>query len=231
MLAHTRHASLALHFLLPVALFAGCVVTTADDTDTDVGQAGGSGPASSSTTTTTSASSGGGEGGGGGGGEGGGGGCVDAIGTGQTVAACDELNIAPAQGASQQCGDGRDELPIGYRLCKGGFSIFAAGHAEDLVACLAAIGVQDACDAAPAQSCFDEMFNDACTRANIAEACNVIATSCAANDTFDAGQCALDLNPFSADGLAQLQTCFNGQPDTVSCQTAYDDCYGQIVSF
>ncbi|MGK4001292.1 hypothetical protein WMF31_01605 [Sorangium sp. So ce1036] len=248
MLARHRHRFLALTLALPAAIHAGCVVRAAD-TDNDVEQT--TGPGVTSTTSTTGGGYGGdggydgeggyggdggydGEGGqGGDGGQGGEGGqdgaCVPEWDGDLTVEACDELNISPAQGATRQCGDTRDEDPIGYRLCTRGFAIFGPGHAADLVDCLSDIGVQDACDQAPAEACLNRMYANACT-GQAAATCDAIVVGCN-SQPFDVDQCERQLNPLSDAGVDELVGCINETDLNVSCQQAYDDCYRYVMSF
>ncbi|WP_438002488.1 hypothetical protein WMF26_44795 [Sorangium sp. So ce185] len=244
MLARHRYSFFALTLILP-AVVGGCVVTSAD-TDNDPEQTTGPG-------VTHSSSAGGGEGGEGGqggdggeggqggdggeggqggeGGEGGGGACIEAGSSTVTVAACERLNIAPAQGATSQCGEGRDEEPIGYRLCKRAFTLFAPSHAADLVDCLGDIGVQYACDIEPAQECLTEMYENACPNQALTT-CNEIADDC--DESFNPGQCAADLNPFTNAGVDELIECMNDgfeADENLTCRAAYTDCYQTVMSF
>lgn len=239
MLARHRHSFLALTLILP-ALYGGCVVTTGEDTDNDVDQTTGSGVSTSSSTGGGDGGQGGdggegGEGGqGGDGGEGGEGGeggseaCIEDSDGNLTVAACDELNIAPAQGATSQCGDNGDEEPIGYRFCKHGFAIFAPGHAADLVDCLSDIGVERACDLDPVQGCMNRTYANACPNQAV-EICDLISDSCDAG-AFDVATCAADLNPFNATAEEDLVECMNADL-SLSCQDAYNACYREALSF
>jgi hypothetical protein len=214
-------------------LMGACIIkstTTDDDTHT-------------TTTTTTTPTGEGGSGGsvvtGGSGGTGGqistggsgGVSCVDATGSGVTAAACDEMNITPVAhgGQAMGCGPNYDEDGPGYVVCVRGFEIYTAGQAEDLQACLALIGVEDTCDEAVATACVEQMYNDACPRQDIVDACAGIQTQCGA-DPFDAEQCAADLNPFSDAGLDEMTACINSQPVEMSCQDAYDACIQTVAS-
>jgi hypothetical protein len=213
------------------AMLAGaCVITSTTTNDT------------STTTTHTNEGAGGsipagGAGGTGGqisaGGAGGGGGaaCVSATGTGVTTAACEDMNITPPpNGQSMLCvAPDYDQPPPGYLVCNRGFEIYTAGQAEDLQACLAQIGVQDACDEALVLACIDQMYNDGCIQADVVTYCTGIATACDP-DPFDADQCAADLNPFGEAGLAELTTCFNDADPTLTCQQAYDTCFTTVAS-
>ena len=223
MLARHRSAFLALCFLVPAAL-AGCTVkdtetetpinTTADATSSSSGGQGGNGGD-------------GGTGGGTGGTGGTGGGtteCVDAQGTGQTAGACDEMNIAPAQGATQ-CGA---EGGPGYRTCGRGFVIFNPGQAEYLYSCLSTIGVQNACDVPPVQDCITKMYETACASTEIPAACESMSMQCGG---LDVATCTTDLNPFSAAGLQEIVDCINNSDPNLTCQEAYDACYPQVMSF
>ncbi|WP_437617222.1 hypothetical protein WMF20_43960 [Sorangium sp. So ce834] len=241
MLARHRHSFFALTLILP-AVHGGCVVTSAD-TDNDPDQTTGAG-------VTTGSSTGGGDGGEGGeggdwgeggqggdggeggqggeGGEGGGAACIEAGNSAVTADACERLNIAPAQGATSQCGDDRDEEPIGYRLCKRAFLLFARSHAADLADCLGDIGVQYACDLEPAQDCLTEMYENACPNQALT-ICDGIADQC--DESFNEGQCAADLNPFSAAGVDELVECINEADENLTCGAAYRDCYETVMSF
>ncbi|WP_437283728.1 hypothetical protein WME90_41280 [Sorangium sp. So ce375] len=238
MLARHRPSFLALSLLLP-AVFTGCVVTTAD-TDNDVEQTSGPGVTHGSTTSggdgghdgsTTSGGDGGQGGsttGGGDGGQGGGDACIEASDGNLTVDDCEDLNIAPAQGATSQCGPNRNEEPSGYALCKRGFAIFAPGHAADLVDCLSDIGVQNACDEDPPQQCVSRIYLNACPDQAVA-ICNVISGSCDAG-TFDAASCAKDMNPINTATQEDVVECMNNNLD-VTCQQAYDTCFGEVLYF
>ncbi|WP_437646374.1 hypothetical protein [Sorangium sp. So ce362] len=240
MLARHRHSFLALTLILP-ALYGGCVVTT-EDTDNDVDQATGSGVSTSSSTGGGDGGEGGqggdggdgGEGGQGGdggdggeGGQGGTGACVEAEDAAVTVADCDDLNIAPAQGATSQCGDTRDQVPFGYAVCKRAFAIYAESHVEDLLDCLSDIGVERACDDPPVNACVKRMYDNACTGQSVGD-CDVIASSCG-TDPFDAATCAAQLNPISEAGFTELVECMNDNLD-VTCQQAYDGCLVEVIS-
>jgi len=214
-------------------LMGACIIkstTTDDDTHT--------------TTTTTTPTGEGGSGGsiatGGSGGVGGeistggsgGASCVDATGSGMTVAACDQMNITPEThgGAATGCvAPNYDQDPPGYLVCVRGFEIYNDGQVEDLQACLASIGVQDACDEALATGCVDQMYNDACPRQEIVDACNTMQAQCDP-DPFDAAQCAGDLNPFSDAGLTELTDCINNADPGLTCQEAYDLCFQTVAS-
>ncbi|WP_437555604.1 hypothetical protein WME97_42675 [Sorangium sp. So ce367] len=238
MLARHRHSFLALTFILP-AIYTGCVVTT-EDTDNEVDQTVGPGVTHGSTSSGGDGGDGGqggtgGDGGTGGtggtGGQGGTGGsdaCIEASDGNLTVAACDELNISPAQGATSQCGANRDEDPIGYGLCKHGFAVFSSGHAADLVDCLSDIGVERACDVDPVQACMNRTYANACPH-QADEICDTISDFCDAG-TFDTAKCAAQMNPLNRDAADDLVACMNDNPN-VSCQEAYDACYEEIMAF
>ena len=156
--------------------------------------------------------------------------CVDATGTGVAVSACDDMNITPPpQGQSMLCGQNFDQPPPGYLVCQRGFSIYTAGQAEDLQACLAQIGVQDACTDELVIACVDQMYNAACTQQDVIDFCNGIATSCNP-DPFDAGTCASDLNPFGQAGLSDITDCINNADPGLTCQEAYDQCFQTVAS-
>jgi hypothetical protein len=155
--------------------------------------------------------------------------CVGSDGVG-TVSRCEELNIAPSQGATKQCGVNKDELPPGYNLCLRGYSLFTNGSADELQSCLALIGVQNECDIPPVQDCVDQMFADACVAPEVADNCQSIATKCA-GEAFDVTKCADDLRPFSNDGLTEILNCFSVSDPKLTCQQAYDSCYDQVFTF
>jgi hypothetical protein len=156
--------------------------------------------------------------------------CVDATGTGVSVSACDDMNITPPpQGQSMLCGQNYDQPPPGYLVCQLGFGIYTAGQAEDLAACLAQIGVEDACTEELVVACVDQTYNDACTQQDVIDYCDGIATTCEP-DPFDAGQCASDLNPFGQAGLSEINDCINNADPNLTCQEAYDLCFQTVAS-
>ncbi|AUX47890.1 hypothetical protein SOCE26_094160 [Sorangium cellulosum] len=247
-----RHRLLALTLIFPAAAYGGCVITS-------------DGPDDPLDPPTTSSTSSGGDGGWGGddgdggdggwggddgdggdggwggddGGDGGGGSdtgaCIAAGNSTVDVEACEDLAIAPASGAHAQCGEDRDEEPIGYRLCKRAFTLFAPSHAADLVDCLSDIGVQYECDIEPVQECLTEMYENACPNQAL-ELCNEITEQCIdlEDETFNPGQCAVDLNPFSDAGVTELGDCMNegfGADENLTCRAAYTDCYQIVMSF
>lgn len=176
----------------------------------------------SSSTSTTSTTTGTG---------GGGGACVDGTGTGQTDAVCDELQITPVShgGPASMCGAAFDLDPLGHASCHGVFPIWKSGQAEDLVDCLALIGVQDACQDQLVQDCVSEVYDAACDDPFIGETCQGIADVCGA-DPFDAAGCSFELNVFSVDGVNLVIDCINALDPSISCQAAYDDCFDQVTS-
>ncbi len=228
MLARHRHSFLALTLILP-ALYGGCVVAT-EDTDNDVDQTTSSGVSTSSSTGGGDGGEGGQGGAGGDGGEGGQGGsgaCIEAEDAAVAVADCEELNIAPAQGATSQCGDTGDQVPFGYAVCKRAFTIYAESHVEDLLDCLSDIGVERACDDPPVNACVERMYDNACTGQSVGD-CDLIASSCG-TDPFDTAKCAAQLNPISEAGYTELVECMNDNLD-VTCQQAYDECLVEVIS-
>lgn len=214
-----RYAFLALHFVIPAALVVGCV-TRKTDTDNQVNTG-------SSGNTTSSSTGAGGAGGGGQGGAGGGVSCVDATGTGKTAAVCDQLNIAPAMGASQQCGPNMDEDPPGYTACGRAYTIFIAGAAEYFSDCLSAIEVGMACDATLAQTCLTDTIEATCDAQAIADVCTSFETQC--GSPIEQVQCAHDLRPFSNAGLTELADCINTADPMLTCQEAFDLCYATVL--
>lgn len=157
--------------------------------------------------------------------------CVGSDGVG-VVADCEDLNIAPAQGATKQCGPDKNELPPGYNLCVRGYTLFTTGTADELQECLAQVGVQNQCDIEPVTTCVDQIFADACDTQEIADNCSSIAEQCPVGEAFDVAQCTDQLRPFSNAGLQELINCFNGtDPNKVTCQQAYDGCYDQVFTF
>lgn len=186
-----------------------------------VGSSGGGGFGGEDGSTTTVASSSSGTGGV----------CVGSDGVG-VVDDCEDLNIAPAQGATTQCGPDKNELPPGYNLCVRGYTLFTRGTADDLQECLAQIGVQNECDIEPVRTCVDQIFADACDTPEIADNCNGIADQCAPGEAFNVAGCTDQLRPFSNDGLKEIINCFNStDPNQVTCQQAYDGCYDQVFTF
>ncbi|HSN99778.1 MAG TPA: hypothetical protein VLS89_15890 [Candidatus Nanopelagicales bacterium] len=235
MLAKTRFSLLVLPVVASMTLFAGCVVEQVD-TDNPVNtSSNGTG-----TTTTTGQGGSGGEGGAGGsGGAGGGTACVDDVATDPqlAVAACDELNIAPAQGATQCVNEPMSE-PFGYRLCQWGFTNLNEGAAEYMHGCLAQIGVQDACesgDESPPQVCFNELYAESCTIERVGELCDALGTGCDPNgvdpEVINQAGCRAALNPFSDAAFSTLADCINAQPVDATCQDAYDTCVIELTTF
>lgn len=155
--------------------------------------------------------------------------CVGSDGVG-TVDSCEELNIAPSQGATTQCGPNKNELPPGYNLCLRAYTLFTNGSADELQSCLALIGVEDECNDVPVRDCVDQMFADACDVPEIADNCKSIADQCP-GEAFDLAQCTDDLRPFSNDGLTEILNCFSKSDPNLSCQQAYNDCYDQVFTF
>ena len=215
-----RYAFLALHFLIPAALVVGCV-TRKTDTDNPVSTT------SSGTTTGSTTTGAGGGGGGGQGGAGGGSSCVGVTGTGKTAAACDQLNISPTQGATQQCGPTMDQDPPGYTACGRAYAIFIAGSAEYFTDCLATIEVGMACDAALAQACLTDTIDATCDAQEIADACALLETQC--GSPIEQAQCAHDLRPINNAGLTELTDCINTADPQLTCQEAFDQCYGTVM--
>jgi hypothetical protein len=230
MLARKNYIFLGFQASIAISLLSGCVIT-----ESPTGAGGTSSDATTTTTAaTTAAATTGGEGGtvatgtttGTGGTT-----CVGEDGD-ATLIDCDSINISPKAGASSSCGPNLDEAPPGYGLCQRGFTIFNTGAATNLRDCLATIGVQDECKTDPLQVCVDKMFNDECVIPSIATSCGEIKTACdAAADPFDTAKCTADLNPFSDAGLKELSDCINQTDPAINCQTAYEGCYTQVLTF
>jgi hypothetical protein len=213
--------------IFSAVVLSGCVIVAgsgggsngSDSSGVGGSGGGGFGGEDGAATTVTSSSSGT------------GGACVGSDGLG-VVADCEELNIAPAQGATKQCGPNKDELPPGYNLCVRGYTLFTTGTADELQECLAQIGVQNECDIEPVTVCVDQIFADACDTQEIADNCKGIAAQCPAGEAFNVAQCTDQLRPFSNAGLQELINCFNDtDPNQVTCQQAYDGCYDQVFTF
>ncbi|MBI4703844.1 MAG: hypothetical protein HY744_22265 [Deltaproteobacteria bacterium] len=219
-----------------LVLCAGCIIKSSTTNEE---------PQKTTSTSSSSTSSGSGAAGAGGAGEGGaaqggagqgggGGGptCVSETGAGKTDAElCDSMNITPPAhgGGSKLCGPNFDQDPVGHAVCHAYHGIYAAGPWEHLAACLAEIGVQDACDDKPVLDCVSDMYATACQRPAIKEACEDWAKACA-DDPFDVDKCATDLNPFSDSGLGELTDCINSAAEGLSCQEAYDGCFESVTS-
>jgi hypothetical protein len=154
--------------------------------------------------------------------------CVGESGSG-SVLDCDEMNIAPAQGAASICGPSKNEPPIGYAVCNRGFTIFTIGAATYLQQCLSLIGVQDECELSPVQNCIDDTFAVACDDQRIALTCQDISSQCGGG--FDTARCTSDLRAFSDSGLTELESCISVIDPTLTCQQAFDACYEQVLTF
>jgi hypothetical protein len=228
-------------FLLTAA--SGCFVTVNDGP-------GGSGGAGGDSSARSSASTGSGQGGsgatgssssagnGGAGGSGGGGMCVGPDGTGQSAASCDLMEITPSTHngpAASNCdpngGTGGTDPPPGYSVCIHGFTIFTAGSAENLRACLGQINgaPATACDFGPVNACITKMYNDACPSQLAADTCQLIKDMlCVMGEAFDVSQCADDMKPFNSTGMQRVADCITMSPQT-NCQAAYDTCLGTVL--
>jgi len=242
MLVRRLFSLTAAPMILAAGLLTGCVIV--DGTSGTTGGQGGNDPTTTSSSGTTgtggeggAAGTGGGAGVGGAGGAmgtggaGGGVACAGTMGT-ATITDCDNMNITPATagGAAQSCGMNFDEEPIGYRVCKKGSTIFIGGAFDVLQSCLSSIGVQYACDVAPANDCISEMYGKTCDDPYVHDICNNIQTQCGM-DPFDANACAGYLLPLSNDGITALNDCLAAAPQNDPCQKQFDDCYAQLMTF
>ena len=179
----------------------------------------------------------GGVGGAGVGGQGGGSTCVGADdGSGKTVASCDMMAITPVPvgAALKNCGASKDEAPPGYGLCKRGFEIYTQGAASTLQSCLAQIGVEpaNACDMNQVTKCIGTMYTEICASQAATNACDAIATQICGKEPFDTSGCLVDVSPFNDMTLQELANCISAtDPNQVTCQQAYNDCFAKIASF
>jgi hypothetical protein len=225
MLAPNRHTFFALCFIVPTALFAGCVVKDVD-TDKQVD--------TTSNNSSANTSGSGGSGGTGQGGSGGASGCVDEVADNViTAAQCDDLAISPAQGATQCVNEPMQQGP-GYRMCNWQFQYLHEGAIEYVYDCLDLVGVQNACDLEPAQTCIDDLYANLCGIPDrITQLCTDMATSCGANgdDSLDVELCSNQLAPFSDDGVILLGTCIDMADPMLTCGEAYDQCVVQALTF
>jgi hypothetical protein len=232
--------------LLTAALSTGCIIVADPNDNTGgfggfggagVGGRGGAGGAGGQGGAGVGGA--GGQGGQGGAGVGGGGGseCVGTNdGSGKTVASCEDMPITPAPNgaAISNCGATMNEAPPGYGLCKRGFEIYTQGAASTLQSCLNKIGVQpaDACNMNHVTACIGDMYKAVCASQAAANACEAIATQICGKDPFDTTGCLLDVNPFNDVTLQDLANCISAtDPNQVTCQQAYNDCFAQIASF
>ncbi|UQA61528.1 hypothetical protein [Polyangium aurulentum] len=231
--------------LLTAALSSGCIIVGNGTSGGD----GGSGGAGVGGRENTGGSGGtnvggaGGEGGagvGGAGGQGGAGGGSSCVGPadsdGKTVSSCDTMQITPKPTgpALSICGPTMDEQPPGYGVCKRGFEIYTPGAAATLQGCLDKITVEpaNACDMNKVTACVGDMYKAACPSQSAANACEAIAKQICVNETFDTSGCLLEVNPFSDKALQDLANCISmTDPNQVTCQKAYDDCFIEISSY
>lgn len=233
------HSFIALALVGAASIYTGCVIETVDGTGTT---------SNITNTTSNSSSTSGGQGGAGGtttntGGAGGEGGaaavCTKPDGTGLDAKACDNMDIAPASGASAICDEnggitGMNPSP-GYTACQQGFVIFNGGPAEDFQGCLAKLPATPAeyCALDVAQKCIDETFLAACEVPEIRTYCEKIDTACKgftpADETFDVNACAFQLSPFKAETVKTYQECFDLKlmDPTVTCKAAHDSCWAE----
>lgn len=164
-------------------------------------------------------------------GVGGGGGesCVGSEGNG-IAADCDDLNIAPIQGAPKVCPPPENLAPLGYDTCVHAYSIYTIGSADELRQCLATIGVQDTCTDSLVKDCVTKMYEDACEDETVVDNCNILDAGCTGDEPFDRVRCNEDLRPLNDEGLKRLQDCYAAN-NQVPCQTAYTDCYNKLLDF
>lgn len=229
------HSFIALALVGAASIYTGCVIETVDGTGTTN---------NITNTSSNSSSTSGGQGGAGGtttntGGAGGAGGaavvCTKPDGTGLDAKACDNMDIAPASGASPICDEnggitGMNPSP-GYSACVQGFAIFNGGPAEDFQGCLAKLPATPAeyCALDVAQKCIDETFKAACEVPAIRTYCQDIEKACVGfNDmSFVVDACAYQLSPFNAETVKKYEQCFNTalMDPTVTCDKAHDDCW------
>lgn len=151
------------------------------------------------------------------------------------VTDCDYLNVSPKQGA-QKCGPNYDQEPIGYGACKHAFEIYTTGAATNLLDCLSKIGVQNACDEEPVSACSQKMYDNICYDQQIADSCADLNKAC--EEVYKAGpldqaQCTKELLPLNDANITALDTCIQKTLETpgITCQSAYNTCYDERLSF
>jgi len=144
------------------------------------------------------------------------------------------MNITPAPkgAAASICqpdgGTAGSDPPPGYLYCQHGFSIFTAGSAEALQACLSMISVvpAEACNPKIASACIDEMYKAACSTVETDTLCKDTETQCGMiQEMFDGAGCAYQLKTFNDTALKAYVTCFNDKVMTMACQDAHNACY------
>jgi len=234
--------------LVTAALSSGCIIvgngtTGGSGGDGGQGGAGVGGRDNTGGTGGTNVGGAGGEGGagvGGAGGQGGAGGGSMCVGPddneGKTVSSCEDMNITPKPNgpALSVCGPSADEAPPGYGVCKRGFEIYTPGAAATLQGCLEKITVEpaNACDINKVTACVGDMYKAVCAMQAATDACNAIATQICPGEAFDTQGCLLEVNPFNDKALQDLANCISAaDPNQVTCQQAYDDCFADISSY
>ena len=167
---------------------------------------------------------------GGTGGTGGSTGCVREMGTGQTEADCDTMNIA---GAAKTCGATFDQPPPGLAVCHHAFDIYLPGSAENLHDCLALISVapQEACSDMNVQNCVTKVHTEACDVPEVQMSCKDYVKAC--TDGGDASlteaNCNFLLAPFNATALADVQACVEAATEG-DCKTTLEGCWDQVAT-
>lgn len=152
--------------------------------------------------------------------------CLDGVGTGETMAMCDELAISPENFGV--CEDGFTAL--GYAACARSFEIWEDGFAEAFAECLSYIPAEQACEEQPVLDCVDSLYTETCEMPFIQDSCQYWADTCAegGDDTLDVAQCYSDITPFNDDGILQLTDCMNVVDGT--CGERYDYCFEEVTA-
>lgn len=159
-------------------------------------------------------------------------------GNGETVDACDDMNITPScvdGGVASVCNSGGTLFyPEGWRTCHRAFDIFHAGAIGVLVACLDEIGVNpEACESAPVEACITGMYDASCdTNTEANDACDDVNQGCveAGDDNFDLAGCRSALKPFSTGGVDEYITCQNDHLAD-ACADIHGICLGEVVTY
>ncbi len=215
----------SLSFVIPavLALLGGCIIVPGNGT-------GGTGGSGAFTVSSSSSSSGeGGQGGAGGqaGGVGVGGGsnCVSGPGL-KDIKACDSLNT---QGVL--CGVNMDVPALANDVCVRGSAIYQGVAFDMLHSCFQNIEKVDACVEKPVTDCLGEIYKSTCPNSAVA-ACDSIATKICGVEPFDTQGCVLDTIPLNDKALQVLADCISGtDPNVISCQDAYTDCFNKLTTF
>jgi hypothetical protein len=196
-----------------------------------------SGTTTVATTTTTAAGGAGGAGGSGGapssggsggtsaGGAGGAGGasCIHPEGTGETdITACGKTKLGFAP---HDCGPDKNQPPPATLACMTGFSVFTAGAAEALAACLVQIPDAELCEESRTKSCLATVYAGVCEVPAVANACqNVKDTFCTNGDAFDVAACTERMRPFANGALVDVVNCVQQADPSLACQARFDTC-------